>query len=57
MNRTSSNWTGRIPRTAQQAFGPYTDHRIADTRRKPTGALPWLVWAFIVVVLMLVVAL
>lgn len=31
----TSNWTGRAPRTVQEAFGPYTDRHVYDTRNTP----------------------
>lgn len=32
----SSNWTGKTPRTAQQAFGAYTSREVAPMPHKPS---------------------
>ena len=45
MNRSSSSWTGRAPRTCQQAFGPYTNHRIENCDQPHASAAVWLAWA------------
>lgn len=54
--RSSSAWTGRAPRTCQEAFGPYTDYRIADVR-PAAPAWPWIAWAAVVMSTLLAVAL
>ena len=28
MNTAHSNWTGRVPRTLNEAFGPYTSNQL-----------------------------
>ncbi len=55
MNRSSSNWTGRIPRSCQEAFGPYTDYLIEETDKPRAGAAAWLVWAIIVMTVLLLI--
>jgi hypothetical protein len=41
----NSSWTGRAPRTTQQAFGPYTSRHVYDPRPTPR----WHRWAYGVV--------
>lgn len=31
-----SNWTGRVPRTTQQAFGAYTSREVAPMPHSPS---------------------
>jgi hypothetical protein len=38
----NSNWTGRVPRDLQEAFGPYTDRNVYDTTSHPA----WHRWAY-----------
>ena len=33
-----SNWTGKTPRTAQEAFGTYTSHEVEPMPHKPSKA-------------------
>ena len=33
--RRTSNWTGRTPRTLQDAFGPYTDPHVYESAETP----------------------
>lgn len=42
--RATSNWTGRFPRTAQEAFGSYTKPRRARRIRTRRTDL----WAFLI---------
>lgn len=48
MNRASSSWTGRAPRSCKEAFGPYTDYRIEDNDRPRYAGVAWIVWAIVV---------
>lgn len=52
--RSSSAWTGRAPRTCQQAFGPYTSYQVQDPVIE--GSRYWLCWAVVCVVLLGLVA-
>lgn len=57
MNRISLyNKTGRVPRSCQEAFGPYTSFDLtAPPRRR--SVVPWITWAIIVVLLIIVLTL
>ena len=53
--RSSSAWTGRAPRTCQEAFGPYTNYAVVDSA--PKGRVwPWLVWALVCFALLCLLA-
>ena len=54
--KRSSSWTGRAPRTMQDAFGPYTSHAIHETAPQHR-AWPWLVWAAVLVCCLLLIVL
>jgi len=59
MNRASSTWTGRAPRTLQQAFGPYTSRGVLPMQereqRRWDRVMLWILAAFVVLCLMGVV--
>jgi hypothetical protein len=39
MNPRSSNWTGRVPRTLEQAFGAHASTRISEPAQQSGFAL------------------
>ncbi len=49
---THSNYTGRFPRTLNEAFGPY--HTMKDTTVNYGNYLQWIPYVMIVVALVLV---
>lgn len=51
--RTSSAWTGRAPRTCQEAFGPYTSYAV--TAPSESHRTAWIIWAVLTVALILVI--